>query len=185
MNILRAFNPAVFDLCESYRVTDEALMPEEYRAPNGRWKHDDWTFMRGTTRISTARRVPLPFRQDTGKCEKKWMLWDTGYPASPNLRIEVRPIWTEHGTFNLPHALVDCAVEDSGWSSFAVHIKGEWVPCKKTYRAMHFGRRLAYYSGGLKQDLTVSVNPDGSIRSDLMGWIDPPSLSYNSIRRNA
>ena len=39
MNLLRAFSPEVFDLCESYRVTDEALMPEEYRAPNGRWKH--------------------------------------------------------------------------------------------------------------------------------------------------
>ena len=156
-------------------------MPEEYRYPNGRWKHDDWAFLKNTTRISTARRVPLPFRQDTGASEKKWMLWDQSYPTARGTIIETRPIWTEHGTFNLPHALVDCAVEGSGWASFSAWLNGEWVPCFKQYRAVHFGRRLAYYSGGLKQDLTVSPNPDGSIRSDIMGWIDPPTCSWNKI----
>ena len=175
--IARIIDPKVFDLCEPYRVADDALMPAEYRR-GARERHDDWAFMRGTTRISTARRVPLPFRQDTGKCEKKWMLWDTSYPASPDLRIETREYCTAGGDFMLPHALIDCQVEDSGWASFLAYLNGEWVPCFKSYRAIHFGRRLAYYSGGLKSDITVSVNADGSIRSDVMGWIDPPTCSW-------
>lgn len=40
---------------------------------------------------------------------------------------------------------------------------------------------LAYYSGGLKQDLTCSVRPDGSIRSDVLGWWDPPTCSWNKV----
>lgn len=40
-------------------------------------------------------------------------------------------------------------------------------------------------SGGLKQDVTVSVNPDGSVRPDIMGWIDPPTMSWNKEPRYA
>ena len=83
---------------------------------------------------------------------------------------------------NLPHALIDCAVEDSGWTEFAVWLDGKWVPCFKSYRAIRFGRRLAYYLGGLKFDSTCSIRPDGSIRSDQMGWWDPPTCSFNKIR---
>jgi len=182
MNLLRVFNPEVFDRLQPYRVTDEALMPEEYRYPDGRWKHDDWFLAKDTTRRSTAYRVPLPFRGDKGTFVKKWMLWDQDYPTARGTRIETRPYTTVHGTFNLPHALVDCAVEDSGWASFSVWLEGAWFPCFKQYRAVHFGRRLAYYSGGLKSDITVSVNSDGSIRSDLMGWWDPPTCSFNKVK---
>lgn len=180
VNLLRAFNPALYDLCEPYRVTDDALMPEEYRK-GAREFHDDWAILRNITRISTARRVPLPFRQDTGACEKRWMLWDTNYPPSPYLHIEDREYHTSGGVFKLPHALVDCQVEGSGLATFSAYLSGRWVPCFKSYRRVHFGRLLAYYSGGLKQDLTVGFNPDWSLRSDVMGWWDPPSVSWNRL----
>jgi len=182
-SVLRAFDPKVFDLCEPYRTT-EAQMPVEYAFPNGRWKHDDWAMFKDTTRRSTARRVPLPFKGLEGKFEKRWMLWDTNYPTAPDTKIETRTYWTAGGVFNLPHALVDCAIEDSGWASFACYLNGEWVPCFKSYRAIVAGRRLAYYSGGLKQDVTCSVRDDGSIRSDIMGWWDPPTCSFNKIKEN-
>lgn len=104
------------------------------------------------------------------------------YPTVPGTRIEDRPITLQGGlTLTLPHALVDCAVEDSGWASFSAYLNGEWVPCMKTYRAIHFGRRLAMYSGGLKPDMTVAILADGSLRSDLMCWFDPPTCSWNKI----
>lgn len=183
--MLRLFDPKVYDLCESYRVTDEALMPEEYRQDH-RPLHDDWAFLKSTTRMSTARRVPGPFKQISGASEKKWVLWDTSYPTVPGTPIELREYYTVYGAFQLPHALIDYAVEDSGWTAFAVYLNGEWVPCFKSYRAITdsriFGkRRLAYYSGGLKFDSTCTVRPDGSIRSDQMGWFEPPTLSWKEI----
>ena len=180
LDIFRAFNPKLYDLCEPYRVTDDALMPAEYRK-GARDKHDDWAVMRSTPRIETARRVPLPFRQDSGVCEKRWMLWDTCYPATPGTLIETREYRTVGGVFNLPHALVDCQIEGSGWASFSAWLDGRWVPCFKSYRKVIMGRLLAYYSGGLKQDLTVGFNPDWSIRSDVMGWWEPPTCSWNRV----
>ena len=179
-SVLRSFNPKVFDLCESYRVT-ESQMPVEYSFPNGRWKHGDWFAFKDTTRLSTARRPQLPFRMDEGVKEQVWMIWDVNYPASPNLRIENKDVVFKGRTLSLPHALVDCAKEDSGWASFSAYLNGEWVPCFKSYRKIIGGRRLAFYTGGLKQDLTVAINDDGSLRSDVMGWIDPPTCSWNKI----
>jgi hypothetical protein len=178
-SLLHAFDPKTYDAIQPYRVKDDALMPLAYQRPAGRFLHDDWAVFKDTPRISTAYRVPLPFRQDSGASQKKWMLWDPSYPASPGLAIEVRPIWTEWGTFNLPHALVDQAIEGSGSASFSAWINGEWTPVFKSYRRALFGRLLAAYSGGLKQDVTVTPQPDGSIKSDIMGWWDPPSLSWN------
>lgn len=181
LDIFRAFNPKLYDLCEPYRVTDDALMPEEYRK-GARDKHDDWTLMRSTPRIETARRVPLPFRQDSGVSEKRWMLWDISYPTAPLTPVKDREYHTVGGVFNLPHALVDCQVEGSGWASFSAWLDGRWVPCFKSYRKVVMGRLLAYYSGGLKSDITVSLKPDGSIRSDLMCWWDPPTCSFKKIK---
>ena len=179
-SILRLMDPKVFDLIQRYRVTDDAMMPFAYQKanPQGRPLHDDWFLARGTPRIETAYRVPLPFKQIGGKSEKRWVLWDGTYPTSPGTPIEYKDYHTVHGKFSLPHALIDCAVENSGWSEFAVWIDGEWHPCFRSYRKMVLGRRLAYYSGGLKCDVTVGVNPDGSIRSDLMGWLEFPTCSW-------
>ena len=92
--------------------------------------------------------------------------------------VKDREYHTVGGVFNLPHALVDCQVEGSGWASFSAWLDGRWVPCFKSYRKVVMGRLLAYYSGGLKSDITVSLKPDGSIRSDLMCWWDPPTCSF-------
>jgi hypothetical protein len=54
------------------------------------------------------------------------------------------------------------------------------VPVFTQYRKVVLGRLFAHYSGGLKQDLTVTLQPDGSIKSDIMGWWDPPSTSWNA-----
>lgn len=179
---MRAMNPRVFDAVQSCRVTDDKQMPIAYQnIPGGRPLHNDWAVFKDTPRISTAYRVPLPFRMDSGVKEQKWMLWDTNYPASPDLKIEVRSYTTSWGTLQLPHALVDCAKEGSGGAAFSAYINGQWMPVFTSYRKVIFGRLLAQYSGGLKQDLTVTPQPDGTLKSDIMGWWDPPSLSYNAV----
>ncbi len=180
--LLRALNPKVYDAVQGYRVVSDKLMPLAYQnVPGGRPLHDDWAIGKDTPRIETAYRVPLPFKQISGACAPQWMLWDPSYPASPGLQIEVRPIWTQWGTLQLPHALVDCAIEGTGEAEFAVWLNGAWVPCFTSYRKVFFGRLYASYSGGLKQDVTVTPQQDGSIKSDIMGWWDPPSVSYNSV----
>jgi len=181
--ILRAFDPGTFDAIQSYRVIDDALMPWAYQRanPQGRFLHDDWAIFRSTPRISTAYRVPLPFKQISGAREKRWMLWDLSYPTAPGTQIEDRPIWDGVKTQTLPHALVDCAVEGSGYATFSAYINGTWRPVFQSYRKMIFGRLYAQYSGGLKQDLTVGFNPDDSLKSDVMGWWDPPSVSWTRV----
>lgn len=179
-SLLRAFDPAVYDAVQNYRVVSDKLMPLAYQnVPGGRPLHDDWAVGQGTPRIETAYRVPLPFKQISGAREQKWMPWDPSYPASPGLQVEDRPIWDGVKTQTIPHALVDCAVEGSGWAQFAVYVGGKWVPCFTSYRKVVFGRLLAKYSGGLKQDLTVAFDASYNVKSDVMGWWDPPSLSYN------
>lgn len=179
--VLRAFDSGNYDLVQPYRVKDDALMPLAYRRPAGRFLHDDWAVFKDTPRISTAYRVPLPFKQVQGSCSPQWLLWDPSYPASPNLRIENRDYSTAWGVINRPHALVDQAVEGSGYATFAAWLDGKWVPVFQSYRKVIFGRLLAKYTGGLKQDVTVTPQPDGSIKSDIMGWWDPSSLSYNKV----
>ena len=172
-------DPSIYDAIQQYRVKDDALMPLAYQnIPGGRPLHDDWAVFKDTPRISTAYRVPLPFRQVSGQCEQKWMLWDPSYPQSPGLRVENRPIWNGAATVNAWQALVDCAVEGSGYATFAVWLGGEWVPCFQSYRKMIFGRLFAKYTGGLKQDLTVAFDENHELKSDIMGWWDPPSVSY-------
>lgn len=178
--ILRAFDSKTYDAIQSYRVKDDALMPWVYQNSR-RSTHDDWAIMKNVKRIDTAYRVPLPFKQISGKSEKRWVLWDEKYPTSPDLQMEMRGIWDGEKNQWMLHALIDCAVEEGGWAEFAAFINGKWVPVFKQYRAIVLGRRLAYYGGGLKQDTTVTPQKDGSIRSDLMGWWDPPTCSWNKV----
>lgn len=177
---MRAFDPKVYDMIQSYRVTDEKLMPLSYQSGD-RPLHNDWALFKDTKRIDTAYRVPLPFKQTSGASVKRWMLWDPSYPASPGLEIAGRPIWDGVKTQTLPHALIDCSLEGAGAASFSAYINGNWVPVFKSYRRVICGRLLAHYSGGLKQDFTVSPLIDGGIRSDVMGWWDPPTLSWNAV----
>lgn len=181
--ILRAFDRNVYDLVQPYRVTRDEGMPVAYQnIPGGRPLHDDWAVMSSVRRIDTAYNVPLPFKQIAGLCVPQWLPWDPNYPASPGLRIENRPYQVAPGDSRMvPYALVDCAVEGSGTARFACFINGAWVPVFRSYRRVIFGRLFANYSGGLKQDLTVSYDANWKMRSDVMGWWDPPSLSYNKV----
>ena len=177
--ILRAFDSKTYDAIQSYRVKDDALLPRAYQnIPGGRPLHDDWTLLRSVRRIDTAYRVPLPFRLEKGSCIQKWMLWDLSYPQSPGLQIKDMEIWDGVKTQILPHALVDCAVENSGYATFSVWLGDKWHPCFQSYRKSIFGRNYAQYTGGLKQDVTVSFDENYNIKSDIMGWWDPPSVSY-------
>ena len=173
-------DPATYDLVHQFKVTDPALIPLAYQdIPGGRPLHDDWAAFSDTPRVETAYRVPGPFKMISGACAPKWQLWDTSYPAAPGLQIETRPIWDGVKTQNLPHALVDCQVEGSGWGTFAAWLGGKWVPCFQQYRKMIFGRLYAQYSGGLKFDSTVAFDENLNPKSDLCGWWDPPSVSWN------
>ncbi len=190
--ILRAFDSATYDAIQQYRVTDDALMPLAYQFanPNGRPYHNDWGVMGALSclqpwqkimRMDTAYRVPLPFKGTGGAFEKRWMLWDPSYPTSPGLQIEDRDIWDGAATQRLPHALIDCAVEGMGATTFSAWIGDTWRPVFTQYRRVIFGRLFAHYSGGLKQDVTVTPVQGGGIKSDITGWWDPPSFSWNKI----
>lgn len=178
--LLRTMDPTTYDAVQAFRVTDDALMPWDYQTANpaGRPLHDDWAIFQDTPRIATAYRVPLPFKLVKGDNAPQWMLWDPSYPASPGLVVETRPIWNGVATVQCPQALVDCAVEDSGYATFAVWLGGKWVPCFQTYRKKILGREYAQYTGGLKQDVTVTFDQNLNPKSDLMGWWDPPSVSW-------
>lgn len=173
--ILRALDSEVYDLVQVYRVKDDSQMPAEYQK-GARDKHDDWAVFKDTLRIDTAYRPALPFKQISGVKRRKDILWDPTYPTSPGHEIFYKDYYTSEGKFSLPHITVDDA--GPGWATFAVYINGEWVPCFKQYHDVWFGKRLSYYSGGLKQDLTVGFNKDWSLRSDVMAWWDPPSASW-------
>lgn len=179
---LRAFSPDVYDLIQPYKVTNDVLMPLAYQSiPGGRPLHNDWAVFQDTPRISTAYRVPLPFKCIYGDFVQKRMPWDPTYPQSPDLDIIDMEIFNGVAQVKMPHALVDCAVEGSGYAQFAVWLDGRWIPCFTQYRKTILGRLYAQYSGGLKQDVTVAFDTAGNVKSDIMGWVDPPSVSWNKI----
>ncbi len=192
-NILRLFNPRLYDLIQPYRVTDDRLMPWAYQEANkfGRTKHDDWGIVssnqfvkalqpwQNVRRMDCAYRIPLPFRiYGDVKIEERWILWDLGYPTAPGTRVEFREYRTAHGTFSLPHALVE--YPGYGRADYSAFIGGEWVPRVFTkYTGKYFGRRLSWYKG-LHQDLHVSPPADahGLIQSDLMTYFPEFALSF-------
>lgn len=188
MNLLRAFNPKLWDILQPFKAK-ESEMPWAYQRanPKGRPLHDDWGVMgalpwlqpwQKIARRDCAYRVPLPFRQIEGASEKRWVLWtqDMDYPTAPGTLIQTRPIWGNGKRYDLRHALVDVGIGE-GWRTFAAFIGGAWVPCFREYHRRIFGRRFAYYNG-LKQDITVSLEADGSTKSDLMAWFPEVSTSW-------
>ncbi len=179
-------DPKTFDLCEGFRVTNDKLMPlayQQFSDPPGRFLHDDWAIFKSTRRMDTIRRIPLPLKGTKGLFVKRWVLWDPSYPKSPEIVLIVRPIWDGEKEQLLPHALIDCAVEDSGWAEFSAWLDGEWRPVFKQYRRVVMGRRLAYYSGGLKQDTTAVPMLDGTVKSDLAGWFEFPTCSWTAVKK--
>ena len=186
-SIIRRFgDTTVYDRIQQYRVRSDSDMPIEYRkSAGGRWKHDDWAVGKDTPRQNTAYRPMLPFKCINGKFEKKWMIQDVDYPLVPGTPVEILEVVHQSGKhLILPHILVDCAVEGGGHSEFACLIDGEWVKVYSQYRKyvnVPFKGRylLATYSGGLKQDLTVALDDQANLRSDVSGWVDPPTMSFN------
>ncbi len=162
------FNPWIYRLIQSYRVTDEALMPEEYRYPTGRYLHDDWAIFKSVRRRECAYRVPLPYRGKSGSFHTEWMLFDPAYPLSPGVETK-----TVDG---LLYVLTDRA--DYGFNSYEAFINGEWRVVFWKYTGIWFGKRLSWYYG-LHQDNHVSApTATRGIRSDLMCWFPETAASW-------
>ncbi len=177
----------LYRLLEPYRPTP-AQMPWAYSTdnPNGRPLSNDMVDIawlpawakpwQKVPRIWRARRAPLPFKQTSGNGTKEWMLIDPDYPLSPGTITEIRPYTTVNGTFNLLHALVDCASDD-GAATFAAYLGGQWREVAYQYhKAINipfFGRKVLKHFHGLRPDINVSPPEtlNGKIRSDMMCWI--------------
>src|SRR3990167_11372729 len=91
MNLLKLYSEI-----QPYRVTQDEDMPEVYRK-GARDSHDDWILFKGTKRINTAYKVPMPFRKIAGTQEPIWTAWNGSYPLAPDTRIQVRPYFTAAG----------------------------------------------------------------------------------------
>ena len=176
---MKYLNSKLYNKIQPWRVREDSMMPWAYRTanPEGRPLHNDWFIGKKVKRIDTAYRLPLPFKQLTGKSEKKWVLWDVSYPTAIGTPIEYREYFTTLGRFFLPHALIDCA--GPGRATFAAFIDGEWIECFEQYHDVWFGKRLSYYRG-LKQDTTVSPPKtlNGPVQSDLMCWYPELAVSW-------
>ena len=171
----------LYNLIKPFRVTHDEDLPWAYQLanPNGRPLHDDWFVLKGIQRIKTAYKVQLPFKVLSGDYRREWIKYDGKYPLSPGHNIEYLPVWTEMGTFQVPHVFADVA----GWGpvTFGCWLNEQWTPCFYQYKKMVFGKRLLYYYG-LKQDLTVDFFADGKLKSDWMGWWPEASLSWKTVR---
>lgn len=176
--IARALDPNLYDEIQPYRVTDDALMPEEYRFsnPKGRPYHDDWAIFKGVRRMDCAYRIPLPFKIISGEKRQEWLHWDENYPLAPGHDVEYRDVVLPHGTHKRPFVLTDRG--GYGLVTYVAWIKGEWVPCFKKYTRRIGSKRLSWYKG-LHQDNHVSY-PDetGFVRSDLMTWFPEMACSF-------
>lgn len=173
--LFRLLNPSLFDALQPYAVTSEDQMPEEYRFPNGRWKHDDWFIGKNIRRRDCAYRAPLPFGIKSGDFTFEWLLFDVAYPLAPGFETMIDPF---DGQF-----YVKTPRGGYGLVTYTAWIGGEWrVVFRKYTRAfVIFGKRyrLSWY-WGLHQDNHVSP-PDsktGKIRSDLMAWFPEFALSF-------
>lgn len=182
------FNPRLYKAIQPYKVISDNQMPLAYQnIPGGRPLHNDWGFIttnkfltwlqpwQRIKRMDTAYRVPLPFRIKEGQNNPANRVWDTLYPQAEGVKVELLPTGTSYGTWALPQALTDDSGD--GWTTWEGWIGGRWVNCFWTYQDKWFGRSLQFYYG-VQQDLTVSVNPDGSLKSDLMCYFPGLSISW-------
>ena len=184
MNIFQTFiSPSLYKALEPYRITeDEMVWAYSVKNPDQRQNHGDWFALKGTPRIDGARKTALPFRGVKGKFIKDAVQWDVSYPGGfpPGLLIENRPKWDVVKSQIVPHAWIDRQVTGSGWATWECYLPKtqEWVFAGKTYSGpLLFGKRLkAYY--GYKQDVTVGFDENFKPKSDMLGWIDPPSMSF-------
>ena len=168
--IARALDPELYEAIQPYRVTDDALMPEEYRFsnPKGRPLHDDWALFKSVRRMDCAYRVPLPFKVSRGAFTREWLLFDPSYPLSPDTETKV-----EGG---LTYALTDRG--GYGLVTYAAFIGGSWREVFTKYTRVILGKRLSWYKG-LHQDNHVSPpDANGKLRSDLMCWFPELAMSW-------
>ena len=171
---LNLLYPRLFPMIQEYRVRDEKLLPIAYQnIPGGRPKHDDWALFKSTPRIENAYRIPLPLKGLTPNIKQVWKPWDPKYPTAPGTKLDMLQY---HPSMSpILHALIDYA--EDGWSEFAFWHHDKWVPCvtqyKRTFVIPFVGKRTLKMYHGLKADVTVVPMGDGTIKSDVMAWLEP------------
>jgi hypothetical protein len=195
MNLLRAICGAdLYDALEPYRVMKDSDMPWAYQFanPNGRPYANDIGIMtdkpwlkalqpwQSVRRMDKARRSPYPFIITEGKKVKNWYPLDPSYPLAPGAVVEVRPYTTVGGTYDIPHVLIDDAVDGGGWTQYQAFIGGWWRNAYRRYSRRVGGHMMKHYRG-YKCDTTVDVKPDGTLVSDVSGWICEYSLTFTKI----
>jgi hypothetical protein len=195
MNILRTIcGGELYDALEPYRVTRDQDMPWAYQFanPNGRPYANDIGIMtknpilkalqpwQSVRRMDKARRSPYPFIITKGEKVKNWYPLDPTYPLAPGTIVEVRPYCVGGNTHNIPHVLIDDAVDGAGWTQYQAFIGGRWRNAYRRYSRRVGSYMLKHYQG-YKCDTTVDVKPDGTIFSDVMGWICEYSLTFTRL----
>ena len=180
--MFRMMSPSLFDLIQPYKVTDQALMPAEYRYPNGRYTHDDWFVFKSVLRIDCAYRVPLPYRVARGSYTKEWMLFDPAYPLSPGMQTEQRLdglyVLTDRGSYGL---VTYEAFVAGAWRIVFRKYTGKpllWLAPYVKWMGLNLDKRLSWY-WGLHQDNHVSPpSAPSGFRPDLMTWYPEFAISF-------
>lgn len=141
---------------QPHRVTKDEDMPWAYQRanPKGRPLHDDWFMLKSTPRMSTAYKVPYPFKKIAGNQKSIWVPYQAEYPLHPEAEIRQLPWWSGSQTLIIPHIEVYEHIAKPGeWSEQAAWLDGEWVPCFYTKTSMIFGTKVKR-CWGLKPDTT-------------------------------
>lgn len=191
MNLLRAYNPKLFDLIQPYRVTRDEDMPIAYqKASGGRYLRNDLGIMtdnpnsllakaqpwQSVPRMDFFYKPPMPFKILSGNVEKVEQLWDMRYPLlSPGAMIVEREVVTVGGRFMLPHLVVDQA--GPGLTKWGVWIGGRWVECFWRYHHTVLGHRFSSYSG-FRPDYAAGFTDKWEVRSDAGAWFPDISASF-------
>lgn len=154
LNIVRGkLYPGLYEKLEPYRVNDPAQLPFVYQPyglnPAGRPYHDDWAFLKRTSRLETAYRAPLPFKMIAGNATMVERPLPMDYPLTPGVAFEVRP-WYD-GVNNVDKKwvwMVDPIQPAGCWAELAVWLpEGVWFPCYSTSSFNFLGNKVPIYYG--------------------------------------
>lgn len=191
MNLLRSYNPKVYDALQAHKVVRDEDMPYAYQFanPQGHPRRNDLGLMvdnpnsflakiqpwQDIPRMEFFYTPPLPFRIKVGKKDEIKQIIDPSYPLAPGTSIFYEDVYTAGGKFRLPHVMVDQAGD--GFTQWEGYLGGQWVDCFWRYHKSVLGKRFSSYSGA-RPDYAVGFNSDWTIRPDTGVWFPDVSASW-------